>query len=203
MAHPKRKDRAELLYSKLITMPFSSVKIVYDNKNNEWDTGKRSWLSHNDSDWSIVIQDDAVIGNSFYKNIESALNNIPSKTLVSFYVGKVRPYSDRVQKAVNDAIFDNISWIRFNTLLWGVCSAIPTKNVKAIIEYVDNMHLPYDNKIGQFFKSNHLPVYYTVPSLVDHKDDDTLTGHVTKQKRTAHNFVGDALFDFNSDYLDL
>jgi hypothetical protein len=60
-----------------------------------------------------------------------------------------------------------------------------------MLDFVENIDLEYDLKVGEFYSRNALTVYYTVPSLVDHNDDmDTLIdGHgrdVSPEPRKAH-----------------
>lgn len=185
-------------------MPFHSVNIVFDNRNDEWDTGKRAWLSHKDSDWSIVIQDDAIICDNFYVNVSRAIEKVPTKSAISFYTGTCRPYPKRVSLAAAVCESANISWIRYNTLLWGVCVALPTEAIPGILESVKYVRLPYDNRIGQFFKMNSLPVYYAMPSLVDHNDELlSIAGHNIPSLRIAHNFIDSPYVTFNDSYVDL
>lgn len=190
MAHPKRTAAAEDLNDRLVPQHFISNTITWDEKNNEWHTGKRALLDGvGKGDWHVIIQDDAILTPNFKQNIENAIKALDQKTLISLYTGTARPIPGRVAAAVKKAT--NGDFLRFHQLMWGVGIVIPTDHILPMLEFVEDIDLQYDNKIGEFYCQNGLPVYYTVPSLVDH-DDDTdslLDGHgraIDAEKRVAH-----------------
>lgn len=190
MAHPARRQQAELLFAQVRRYPFAGAQIVYDEKREEWDTGKRALqagLGH--GDWHVVIQDDAILTPDFYENLENAIKALKQKTLISLYTGTARPMGRRVKEAMGKA--KDGEWLRLNQLLWGVGIVLPTSQIEPMLEFVEDIELQYDNKIGEFYNLNNLPVYYTVPSLVDHNDNmgSLLDGHgkaVNDDPRIAH-----------------
>lgn len=204
MAHPKRRVQAIKLRSKLRHYPFIQCGITWDQINNEWHTGERSLKAgiRANGEWHIVIQDDAILPENFYELVEGALSNIPSKSLVSFYTGQVRPFKKRVSAAVAKAQYAR--WLRHYLLFWGVCIAIPTDHITAMLEYCSDRQEQYDTRIGIFYQANMLPVYYTMPSLVDHDDDlGSLLNHGnTPERRIAHNFVNGPVI-WNRDIIDI
>jgi len=73
--------------------------------------------------------------------------------------------------------------------MWGVGIVLPTAHIEHLIEFVDDRDEPYDTRIGIFYQRNRLPIYYTMPSLVDHDDDlgTVIPGHGTVPgARVAH-----------------
>lgn len=204
MAHPKRRQQANRLLAQLANYPFIQCYITWDEQNNEWHTGERALRSGiaAGADWHIVIQDDAILSEDFYTNVEKALTYVPTKTLVSFYTGKVRPYGDRVATAVAKTKY--ASWLRFHLLLWGVCIAVPTDHIVHMLEYCEDRQEQYDTRIGIFYQRNMLPIYYTMPSLVDHDDDlGSLLNHgQTEERRVAHNFVSGPV-NWNRHVIDI
>lgn len=187
MAHPNRSSYAESLYNELTRQRFYSVSLIYDDGSGEWETGKRSLLSHTDSDWHVVIQDDAIISRNFYQNVENAILHAPQKTLLSFYTGTVRPKADEVKRAIDDAIVKSASWIRGKDLYWGVCIALPTDQIDPVLVSAANKTCLYDRRVGWHYAKHSLPVYYTVPSLVNHNYTiGSLLGHDPKSPRKAH-----------------
>lgn len=175
MAHPKRKEAAEALAQELRQYPFSQVTISYDgidagSHQEEWDNGKRALQAGiGKGDWHVVVQDDAILTPHFYENIVGAINNVPSVSLISLYTGTARPLGKRVKLAV-DKVNDE-TWLSFWLLMWGVGILIPSSHIEPMIEFVDDREEPYDTRIGIFYQRNRLPVYYTMPSLVDHNDE--------------------------------
>lgn len=199
MAHPKRKVQAEYLKAILSYMPFAEVTITYDEINVEWHTGKRALEQGiGKGDWHVVIQDDALLTPFFYENLEGAIKALPCKTLFSLYTGTSRPLGGRVKAAVEKA--DHASWLRHHMLFWGVGIVIPTAHIKPMLEFVEDIELQYDNKIGEFYCRNGLPVYYCMPSLVDHDDDlGSILGHGVDnpEPRVAHK-LATGIVEFNS-----
>ena len=195
MAHPRRREAAKALYNQLQQYPFSDVYIIWDELNSEWHTGRRALRGGIvlGSDWHVVIQDDAILTPNFYENISGAIEALPAKTLFSLYTGTSRPMPGRVKSAVENS--PDGSWLRFHQLMWGVGIVIPSDHIEPMLEFVEDIELQYDNKIGEFYCRNGLPVYYCVPSLVDHDDDiDTLIEghgrHISPEPRKAHRLAG-------------
>lgn len=187
MAHPKRKAAAEALAIELKSYSFMDVSITYDEINEEWHTGKRALLRGvNRGDWHVVIQDDAILTPNLYENIEGAIRSLDIKTIFSLYTGTSRPLGRRVKAAVDKS--PDGSWLRHHQLFWGVGIVIPSDHIMPMLEFVEDIALQYDNKIGEFYCQNGLPVYYCIPSLVDHDDAvGSLLGHgQSPDPRVAH-----------------
>lgn len=193
MAHPSRSESANWLYAKLVGMKrFSSVDIIWDEKNNEWDTGSRAMrYGAGRGDWHLVIQDDAVISDyySLYDNLESIITAVPVKSVISLYTGKVRPLADRVKAAVDKA--PDGSFLTHYMLMWGVAILLPSDHIEPMLDFVSEPmynETDYDIRIGMFYQRNRLPIYYSMPSLFDHNDDlGSLIGNgYAKEPRVAH-----------------
>lgn len=203
MAHPKREEQAESLFAKLVTMPFDNTTLVYDNGMGELYNGDRALIRHT-GDWHLVLQDDAIIGDNFYTNLMSALENAPDQTIISLYTGKVRPFPTAVTTAVTKAQEEGASWLSHQTLLWGVGIAIKTDLIPAVLLKAKHSNLPYDRRIGQYFKDSRQKVYYTIPSIVDHNNTlPSLTGHgYAKEPRVAHMY-SDEILNFNNKVIGI
>lgn len=190
MAHPKRRAAAEALYNKVIQYPFVAPAIIYDEKNEEWDTGERSMrYGVGKADWHLVIQDDAILTPDFYSNIEGAIAAVPTKVAMSLYTGTVRPLPDRVKRAVTNAPAG--SFLQHYMMMWGVGILLPSWHIEPMLDFINEpkySDTPYDQRIGVFYQRNRLPIYYTVPSLVDHDDDiGSLIGNDRSvEPRVAH-----------------
>lgn len=190
MAHSRRQAAAEDLNDRLVQYPFVSNTITWDEINEEWHTGKRALLDGvGRGDWHVVIQDDAILTPKFYQNIEGAIRALDIKTIFSLYTGTAKPLAGRVKAAVDKS--PDGSWLRHHQLFWGVGIVIPTDHILPMLEFVEDVQLQYDNKIGEFYCQNGLPVYYCIPSLVDHDDDrdSLLPGHgreISPDRRVAH-----------------
>ncbi len=190
MAHPKRRKQAEALFVQLLKYDFEKVGIVWDQINDEWHTGDRALrFGVNKGDWHVVIQDDAILTPDFYTNIQGCVNSVPTKTLISLYTGTARPLADRVKLAVDKS--QDGGWLNFYMLLWGVGILLPSNQIEPMLDFVNEPRYAdtlYDQKVGIFYQRNMLPIYYTVPSLVNHDDDlGSLLNHgQTPEPRVAH-----------------
>lgn len=197
MAHPKRMVEAAELMTQILEYPFCDYRLITDATNTEWATGKRALqVGIGMGDWHVVIQDDAILTPNFYENIERAITALQQRTLISLYTGTSRPIPGRVKAAVDRA--PDGSFLRFMQLMWGVGIVLPTSHIEPMLEFVEDIDLQYDNKIGEFYCRQGLPVYYTVPSLVDHNDDmpSLLPGHgraINHEARKAHRLAGGLL----------
>lgn len=205
MAHPKRRKEAEALLVKLAKYPFKQCYITWDQKNDEWHTGERALRAGIavNSDWHIVLQDDAIICDNFYAQVENAIKYVPGQTIISLYTGKVRPFPSRVTNAVKKA--KNASWLEGNMLFWGVGILIPTRHIEKVLDFVEGRTENYDVRVGVAFQRNRLPVFYTNPSLVDHNDNigSLLNNDYDPERRVAHNFAADRHIEWNSEVVPI
>ncbi len=199
MAHPKRADMVEELLSRLDR---SDVRVVWDEKNSRWDTGKRSMLAFDPKcSHHAVIQDDVLVCRDLFAGLTKALAHVPDNVPVCGYVGRVRPLAEQVSWAAHVARVKHASWLTMHTLNWGPLIAVPTYLIPAMIEHCDKLdHIPnYDRRLSRFFELNEgVPTWYTWPSLVDHADGPSLVpGRIGTNRaervhtRVAHNFIGE------------
>lgn len=206
MAHPKRKAAAEALLDQLKQYPFAAAFITWDEKNEEWDTGSRSIAAGAGlADWHIVIQDDALLTPDFYANLEGAIQTVPERVMFSLYVGRVQPMREPVIDAVAKAY--HATWLKHYMLFWGVGVAIPSDHIEPLLEFCSDAQFAdtlYDIRIGMFYQRNRLPVFYTMPSLVNHDDDlGSLLEHgVGIERREAHR-LAEGLVQWNSSYIPI
>lgn len=196
MAHEKRKAQALELEQKLKSQG-ADVDITWDEINRQWDTGKRALEKGIGKDWLIILEDDAVIGDNFYQNALRAIESVPEQNMISFYTGTLKPFRRRVHAAVRRASIDKASWLSFNTLNWGVGIAIRGHHIKPLLDRVKKSELPYDEKIGYYFKRSCRKVYYTYPSIISHRDGEPINKGKPKGARVAHVF-SDELLEFNN-----
>lgn len=196
MAHPKRQKNAEALRKKLEKMRgWSEVSVSYDHNDNEWLNGEASWRLYDKSaDWHVVIQDDAIISDNFYKNCESLAENAPFHTVISLYTGTVRPYRPFVTNYVDRAHKRGDSFLKTRKVLWGVGLMMPTDIIDNVLEFCEGRDELYDTRIGRYFESKNEPTLLCNPSIVDHDYTmETLTGHYVDEPRKAHYYEPDVV----------
>jgi hypothetical protein len=184
MGHESRREAIETLTIELDAIP--AVTAAEPSRAMERYNGDAAWRYAAAGDWTIVLQDDAVPIEGFRKHAAAALENAP-RTAVSFYVGTGKPYPQAVQFAVDKAERIGASWLEAEPLLWGVAVAMPTEEVEPFLAWADGLDIPYDRRIGAYFRQvKRQPVRYTWPSLVDHADGPSLVHGRKQVQRVAH-----------------
>lgn len=190
MAHPTRSEEAHLLAEKT---KLSYDDIVWDEKNERWDTGKRAWQAIDlDADWGVVVQDDAIPCLDLLAGLEEALDHVPEETVVSGYVGTLRPMPGYIKQAGDSATTTGATWIQTDSLNWGVLIGLPTHAIEPMLAKCDTDHRwpNYDKRIGVYYRDAlEWPTWNTWPSLVDHPPDGSIVNHGSG--RVARNFIGE------------
>lgn len=145
----------------------------------------RCWryLARKASDFSLVLEDDAVLTSGFTDQLHSALDNAPTP-VVSLYLGRQRPrqFQDRIAAATQQAEVQDASWIIGNHLLHAVAVAIRTDLLPSLLGRVTD--LPIDHHISVWARQHRHQISYSWPSLVDHQDGPTLVNHPDGSPRT-------------------
>jgi len=180
MAHPVRAPFVSSLQTEL------GAEVVWDERQDRWDTGRRSMLTHGTEQWHAVIQDDAVLCAGFQPALEKALEHVPADSPLVLYAGRVSPYIRHFRGVPRQRPF-----LIMDRIIWGVGIVVPTEGIEEMVAFCDSIPMEnYDLRLSQWFEALQLPVYYTWPSLVDHRDSPSLVpGRVSK--RHAYRFAGD------------
>lgn len=190
MAHPKRKQWIPGLLEDL-----GRGTVVWDRKNDRWDTGRRSLLAFDpQATHHLVIQDDAVVSRDLVPAVEEALR-YSGQHPVSLYVGKRRPNTHLVVEMVAQAQKRGHSWIYMRGPLWGPAIVLPVADIPHVVAWGDaHPEIPnYDLRIADYYSQHRVDCLYTVPSLVDHRDtpeNPSLVPGRTASGRVAHTFIG-------------
>lgn len=189
MAHQKR---AQFIPSLVERLGITDADVIWDRKSNRWDTGKRAWAAIDRSaDFGMVVQDDALVAKDLIAGLEIALDHLPERGVVSPYVGTRRPAANAVERAVREARESDVSWIKMPSLNWGVAIILPTNIINRMIRWCDMQKYPqYDRRVGRYaIDVERMNTWCPWPSLVDHRDGESLVGH--GQGRKAHKFIGE------------
>jgi hypothetical protein len=170
VAHPARLAAAEQLASEL------GAHLVVDRLGEgEWPTHARAlaWAAQQDAAHALIVQDDAVPVPGLLEHVGAAVAAYPDGP-IGLYVGRSRPRPEQVARAVRRADEIGASWLEANTLLWGVATVLPAADLAGLLAWGKRCHLPYDQRIGCWYRNQRRPVRYTWPSLVDHADGPSL-----------------------------
>lgn len=211
MAHPKRAEQVDGILDRLDRQ---DVEVVWDQKDNRWDTGRRSMLAYDPAcTHHAVIQDDVLVCRDLFAGCLQALEQVPADVPVCGYVGRVRPFAEMVTMAAGVARRRGASWLTMHTLNWGPLIIVPTAHIPAMIKHCDKLTeiLNYDRRLSRYWELvAKVPIWYTWPSLVDHADGPSLVrGRIgtdrtkARHTRVAHTFIGEDASALDVDWSGL
>jgi len=151
---------------------------------------KKVWkhLAEQSTEWSIVLEDDAIPVDKFLDQATQALATTPAP-IVSFYLGKHHlPQLDierDKQQAIARADAADAHWIISRQLLHAVAVAVRTDHTQSMLDHLNQLpdFFPIDEAISHWATNNFIDVAYTWPSLIDHADLPTLFRHHDKLPR--------------------
>jgi hypothetical protein len=190
MSHPDR----EAWVRELIQRGLADTVVTDHHGWGENVTGNMTWqlLAQTGAEWAIVLQDDALPVQNFREHATEALASVSIFAgAVSFYVGTSRPISVQagLAEAMAHADENLIPWLYSERMLWGVAVAMRVADIPSYLEYSElHPNELYDTRIGNWVvTSRGKSVWYTHPSLVDHRDGPSLLhAHSTELPRHAH-----------------
>ena len=169
-AHKKRKNFIPYLKRKL-----GNVTVVWDKENDVWETRERCLKNHIKANkrWSLTIQDDALIPDDFIEKVQSFLAMCEEKEgetfAVNFYFGM------RDTNLVNR--LRKLGHFKKRGMTGGVAICLPTKILPDILkmwEGSEEFKKHDDSRIGKFLQSRMIETFYPVPSIVQHRDSESL-----------------------------
>lgn len=156
---------------------------------------RRVWkhLAGTTTDWVLVLEDDAIPCDDFPDQLKQALTHTPTNVL-SLYLGTSRPvwYQPRGEKSarklqplITDALAkaDDACYLTAPKLFHAVAVAIRTSLVRDMLAWTTESKRPIDYAISDWCEARGHTVAYTLPSIVQHADGDTLFTHPDRQPR--------------------
>lgn len=187
VAHEKRRSYAEALAEQVNGFISWDDGTLGCNRNH---LAVYRRLADSHCEYGVVLEDDAVpIEDDFLGQLKCALSVAPAP-LISLYLGTSRPsgYQWRIKRGLDRAQQAQAHWVVGRRLLHAVGVAMPVKMIDSMLEF-STQHvnrLPIDeliSKWAQLHSQGGLSICYTVPSLVDHRDEETLFLHHDNQPR--------------------
>jgi hypothetical protein len=170
------------------------VPFAIDEKNEgAWENCKCAWRLHDpDAEWHTVIQDDAIICDNFLQKAEEVILKAKEilKTedyIISFYYG----FRQSARREAEDALKAGY-WVNAYPK-WGVAICMRTKLIEEMIGFCDvfpisAMGTADDARIAKFIRSKGMPVYFPMPSIIDHRHGKSLVGD-PGEWRNAYKFI--------------
>ncbi|HEV2927278.1 MAG TPA: hypothetical protein VGW74_01185 [Propionibacteriaceae bacterium] len=169
MAHPKRRAFIPDLLARLDR----PAEVVWDQKGDRWDTGRRAQLAFDpDATHHLVLQDDVIPCKDLVAGVEQALSALPEPDAspLSLYCGRVQPFRETISLLVASAN-GATSWLTMSQLHWGPGIVLPTHMIEDMVGWCDHRsEVPnYDKRISRWCQHKGLTVWYPWPSLVEHR----------------------------------
>lgn len=197
-AHP---DRAQLVkdFTNLLDRP---VPVAWDdegppsgNADRGWRTARRAWeLADPEADFHLVLQDDAMPCADLLAGLERALEHVPDDAVVSAYLGRGGATPARWGQLAGQASQSGASWVVSAKLMWGVAIVLPVKLIGEMIERADRRHAVTDDmRVAGWSEKRRGEVWYTWPSLVNHRAVPSLTKHRAANRVAQRHHYGSAL----------
>ncbi len=140
-----------------------------------------------DSDWAVVLEDDAQPVTGFNTQAEQALTAAP-EPVVSFYLGQTRPHrwqQERITPAIPQADRADANWLITTHVLHAVAIALHVDLREDWLDFAHSNPLPIDERLSAWCLVRDHKVAYTWPSLVDHADGPTLIQHANTAGATG------------------
>jgi hypothetical protein len=198
MAHP---DRAPYV-AELLAGLDRPVRVHYDtegppsgNADRGWRTARGGWVMHEpDADFHLLLQDDALISADLLAGLEQALEHVPADAVVSPYLGRGGATPHRWRRMAADADRLGASWVVSAKLMWGVGIILPVSRIGEMIDRADRLAgITDDMRVAGWAEKSRTEVWYTWPSLVDHRPVPSLTKHHAKERCAERHHAGSAL----------
>src|SRR5690606_32581405 len=139
MAHPERKKYIPYLLERL-----GDVPVIYDRKNNIWDTCRRSWLEAEvkarkiGAEYCLIVQDDAIVCDNFRERAEALLTE---DKVYSFFAGHL------LQSRISHALNKGVDFVESGMIFNEVALCMRTEHVRAMVQYCDERQATTDQEI--------------------------------------------------------
>jgi len=185
MAHPSREKYFGYLKEKLSNPKFS---IDVDSKGLLWNC-VNSWKMHDlDSDYHVVIQDDAIVCDDFKNRAEKIIEEVikkHGKIAFNFYYG--------TRGAMKEEAFAGLKkgYIIKKSPHWGLAICLPTSTIKDMVSFFEKQNVKQDDfRIAKYLNEIGMLVYFPMPSLIDHRPEVlSMVENAPNAGRRAYKFI--------------
>lgn len=187
VAHQARADAAHELQTQAHAAYLSMDNGTLGCEGNH----RKVWtyLSKQQTDWGVVLEDDALPTPGFNTQLDQALTAAPTP-IVGLYLGDPSYWgndwpqrSNSIRHAAAQADHTDACFITTQHLIHGVGIAIHTDLIPDMLAHTQGTKRPFDYAITDWCNTTHLHISLTWPSLVDHADGPTLINHQDGRQR--------------------
>lgn len=152
------------------------------------------WHAGTTSDWSIVLEDDAVPVEGFREQLALALDAAPAP-IVSLYLGTgyISDHRTRVLLQKADAL--GAHWlVTKGRVFHAVALAIRSELLPSMLNTVSDLR-PIDDELSRWARGRDHSVAYSNGSLVDHCDSKSLVCRHARPERRAWRVGGNSFWN--------
>lgn len=198
MAHPDRSELVKTLTSSLDRQ----VPVYWDPEGKPSGSGDRVWrvareawmLADPNADFHLLLQDDAIVCPDLLAGLEQGLDFVPDDATLSLYLGDGRNVPIRWRAMASAAESAGAAWVRSDRVMWGVGLVLPVRLIPEMITWANRKAgMPDDMRVGAWTERRRAEVWYTWPSLVDHRQVPSLTKHRAAERKAHRHHQGSAL----------
>ena len=152
----------------------ADVTVCADEGQGIPENYRRGWQAFDwNADWHLVMEDDLLLPRGFQQSVIGAIERAPEPLApISFFA-----IAPRYRTAFNDGY----SWYVDNGTNTSCALAVPKLIVEEFLAWeevhVAPEHRWFCQRLTSFCQTFDVPVQYTLPCLVDHLGDESLTGN--------------------------
>ena len=198
MAHPDRAPLVEQLHAQLdrdVPVHWDQAGPPSGKGDRVWAVAREAWLMFDPaSQFHVLLQDDVVPCADLLAGLELALDRVPLGALICPYLGQGRNVPARWGKMAARADERGAAWLVSEIVAWGVCLIAPTAIIPSMVAWCDRKAgMPDDMRVAAWARRHNVDVWYTWPSLVDHRPVPSLTKHRISDRVAQRHHQGSAL----------
>jgi hypothetical protein len=165
-----------------------------------------NWMKDGGSEWSVILEDDAIPAPTFRTQLEMALDKAPTP-FVGLYLGRGRP--PHWQAGISAVIAQDVCWLVCDVLQNAVGYAVKTNLIPSMLSSAEECWryapgLPIDETITEWGAEYGIRFSYCRPSLVQHRDKAPVQRHgygLPTEKRRAWLFGYRESWDSSTTFL--
>lgn len=196
VTHEGRAAHAQILAEKIgaEAMSVDDIKMGCEaNHRRTW-----SWLASGNARWSVILEDDVVVAPAFRFQLAQILTKAPTP-IVSLYLGRGRPphHQGAIATAITSLPSENTCFLLGKDLLSAQGYAVHTNLLSTFLAATtDRPDVPIDEQFSAVARGLEIPISYTWPSIVDHREDlapvisTRADGQARTERRVAWKFGG-------------
>lgn len=147
-------------------------------------------LAMGETDFVLVLEDDAVPVDGFRDQLTAALEAAPAP-IVSLYLGRGYVDDQRTKALLHRADVIDAHWVTTHgRVLHAVALAVRGDLLPSMIEFLGRSTQPIDRLLSRWTRAQGHKVAYSIPSLVNHRDEESLVTRYRRRPRTAWRIGG-------------